>query len=255
VEAIPDLIVFDWVIALGTTQAASALLDIPQSSVSRRYRALANQFAVPVRRHRGSLFISGEAHTYRLLRELGQHLRFEKHSYRWSWQPELRPLLQQAGHIGQGGRLLDLSPELWQQRNDYLQARILDACFELCLEDSTTHVGVVDLGLQLIIPAEHPLRTVAEESRLERARAFPLHSDGLRLPGDLSEALRADGWQLSDDAAPAEALVIAAGRGRADGLPLPQRLEAGWRIADPPTHLSLNTHVLERAVAPLDRRA
>jgi DNA-binding transcriptional LysR family regulator len=35
-EAIPDLLVFDWVLSLGSTKDAAEVLGIPQSSVSRR---------------------------------------------------------------------------------------------------------------------------------------------------------------------------------------------------------------------------
>lgn len=254
-EAVHDLIVFDWVLALGSTQAAATLLDMPQSSVSRRYRSLAHQFSIPVRRHRGSLFISGEAHAYRMLRELCQHLRFLKHSYRWSWQPELRPMLEHVGHISEGGRLLSLDGDLWDQRQRYLEERILDACFEVCSEPDVDWIGVVDLGLHLHIPSGHPLAAGNLSERLSQSRRFPVHSGGLQLPAALLEELESDGFRLQSEADDPEALQLRPGRDLPGVIPLPHRLEAGWRVGPLPPLVTFNPMVLEMGVSGLSQAA
>ena len=253
-EPIHDLLVFDWVLALGSTKDAAELLGLPQSSVSRRYRALAERFGISMRRKHGELFVSDSGTTLRLLRELSQHFRIEKQVYRWCWQPELLPLLQQLGHIGAGSTFLKLDPPQWQRRAAFLQSPILDLSFEICCDLDVPWVGMVNLGIHLHIPPAHPLLALPETERLEAARAYPLKTPNFSLPDELTSNLRRDGFQLTvatqrvDDVAldlkpcPPPDIV---------SLGLPYALMGGWRI-EPLLHETVFSPTsLEQCVAPL----
>jgi DNA-binding transcriptional LysR family regulator len=251
-EPIRDLIVFDWVMALGSTQAAAEILDLPQSSVSRRYRSLASQFDIPIRRQRGSLFISGEASIYRQLQELCQRFRFEKHLYRWSWDPGLQTLRNEAYWISDGAHYIDLAGGSWPQRQDFLESRILDACFEICDDDAHARVGVIDLGLHIEIPAHHPLHTNRQAPGYEDLRRYGLHSSAFQPPAELSRQLLADGFQLSSQADDST-LALKAGRPTSGHcIALPHRLQAGWRVAPLPEQTSFSPLLLLQAIKPLE---
>ena len=259
-EPIRDLIVFDWVLATGSTQAAAQLLGLPQSSVSRRYRALANQFSIPVRRQGGELFASGADHTCRLLRELSQHYRFEHHLYRWSWQPALLQLLPLAGRIGEGGRILNLTEELWQQRQIFLSSGILDACFEIRNDSSVSWLGAVNLGLNLQIPAGHPLLSEPSQKWLELSRQWPISCAALPVPESLASALHEDGYQLlpgTERRNRSGHAPLSLHPGPASGdhsLNLPYRLEAAWRVAPRQPFTRFMSALLEQAVLPLQQQ-
>lgn len=256
-EPIRDLIVFDWVLASGSTQAAAELLGLPQSSVSRRYRALANQFSIPVRRQGGELFISGSDHTCRLLRELCQHYRFEHHLYRWSWQPQLRHLLPQAGRVGEGARILNLSEALWQQRQNHLASGILDACFELCSDPAVDWLAPVNLGVHLQIPARHPLLASPPERWFQESRSWPINLGGLPLDDSLSSELEADGFVLIPETERRSRggqipLQLQAGPAPAEqAVDLPYQLMAAWRVAHCQDTTRFTPTLLEQAVLPL----
>lgn len=232
-EPVPDLIVFDWVLALGSTQAAASLLGLPQSSVSRRYRALADRFGIATRRQHGSWFVTGSGTTLRLLRELIQHYRLERQAYRWTWQPDLLPLLDRLGRIGSGSTFIRLDHGHWHQRLDFLQSRILDLSFEICSDPLTLYVGVVSLGVHLHVPADHALNQLPADQRVCQLRQYPVSCGSLTLLDELKSQLRGDGFRLASNAEMLDGTALELRLGRAVGdrdMPLPYRLPAGWRV-------------------------
>lgn len=249
-EPIRDQIVFDWVLALGSTNDAAALLDLPQSSVSRRYRALAQQFALSTRRHRGILALTGDEALYRKLRELSQIFRLQKHRYRWSWQPALRDLLNDIGQVGDSSVYLPLTDEQWEQRHDHHDVRILDTWWEVCSPSDADFAGVMPVPLQLRLPKQHkPADLLLPLSAL--AKRWPLSISHPDLSSHLWEALAVDGLQRQGSNGGSEAMELVLGRGGAGCVPLPAVLHAGWRLPPALDGVAFNPALLEQATAPL----
>ena len=249
-----DLIVFDWVLALSSTKDAADLLGLPQSSVSRRYRALAQNFGISMRRQHGALFVSSSSTTLRLLRELCQHCRLEKQNYRWSWQPELLFLLQQIGRIGSDSTFIKLNQQQWQQRDEFLNDRILDLCFEVYSDPGITRVGAINLGVHIPIPNNHPLQAISEPDRLANAHKYPLKEPSFSLPTELTSQLLQDGFQLTSVSQRQDDLALELQAGpplETSCLPLPYLLEAGWRIPKLLQEMVFNPLGLEQCVASL----
>ena len=255
-EAIPDLLVFDWVLSLGSTKDAAELLGIPQSSVSRRYRALAERFGLSLRRHRGELFVSSSSTNLRLLRELCHNLRMEQQLYRWSWQPQLLPMLQQIGRIGSGSTFINLEDPLWERRHEFMESRILDISFEICSDPSISLLGTVNPGMHLSIPPQHPLQGKTDQLSLDGARQYPIKSPTFALPTELTSQLLRDGFQLTSatESKDDRALDLRPGQPTTPtGLRLPYSLEAGWRVAPYSNDIVVNLSSLEQCVAPLNQ--
>jgi hypothetical protein len=253
-DPVADLIVFDWVVALGSTKDATDLLGLPQSSVSRRYRALAQNFGISMRRQHGALFVSGSITTLRMLRELCQHCRLEKQNYRWSWQPELLVLLQQIGRIGSGSTFIKLSQQQWQARDEFMNSRILDLCFEICSDPAITWAGAINLGVHIPIPNNHPMLTIAEPDRLANAHNYPLKYPSFSLPTELASKLLQDGFQLTSVSQRENDLALELKAGpplETTCLRLPYLLEAGWRGPKLLQDMMFNPGGLEQCVAPL----
>lgn len=249
---IRDQIVFDWVLALGSTREAAAVLDLPQSSVSRRYRALAQQFSLPVRRQSNIFTLAGDTLIYQRLRELSQLFRLCKHRYRWAWQPRLDHLSAACGPIGDQAFRLELSHDHWQNREHFRELRILDTWFELCDPSAPGWAAVLPLRLWLVPPRTHPSILRSQPSiAAQWAQLAPLQIAGLNLPQSLISQLRGDGFELEATAPRGDGLSLAVGRCDSSCIPLPYPAHAGWRLPLELDGLSFNPALLAQATAPL----
>lgn len=246
-EPIRDQLVFDWVLALGSTSEAADLLDLPQSSVSRRYRSLAQQFGLTLRRQRGELMLVSDDSIYLKLRELSQIYRLKKHRFRWSWQPCLRSLLGQVSQVGENSLYIPLTHAQWQHRHDHQQQRILDCCFELCAPAEPGFVGITALPLHLQLPQqEAPTATLSA-----LARRWPLKINITDLPASVWQTLANDGFELEAEDSGTDGLRVGFGHGTASCMTLPHRVHAGWCPPPPLEGVAFNSALLEQATAAL----
>lgn len=251
-QPIRDQIVFDWVLALGSTRDAASLLDLPQSSVSRRYRALAQQFSLPIRRHSNTFTLAGDEFLYHKLRELSQTFRLCKHRYRWAWQPGLRHLTAACGPVGDHALYLPLSQDHWQHREHFRQLRILDSWFALCDPSTPGWAAVIPLPLWLRTPQPQHSSPRAQRSNPAQWAPFaPLQIGSLDLPQSLISQLIGDGFELEATNPQGDGLSLVVGESDAHCIPLPYPAHAGWRLPPALDGVSFNPALLAQATAPL----
>lgn len=129
-----DLLVFDAVQGLNSTLQASSLLNLPQSSVSRRYRQFAQGLKLELSRHSGRYRVIRGQCVLQQMRQLAQRFRFLHQLNRWAVHPAL------ADWINQGLRDLPSKPlQLGQEHWDnWLNDGLIDQVLECKLLDSQT---------------------------------------------------------------------------------------------------------------------
>lgn len=144
-----DLVVFDAVEALQSTQLAAAVLELPQSSVSRRYRAFASDLC---------LGLSPQSRAYNLksghgllseLRGLAQKFRVLNLFCRWAAHPALIDALSPASTALPGRWIPQLSPNDWPS---WLENRYLDQVLTCQVLDPNPSV-------QALLEQRSPFRT------------------------------------------------------------------------------------------------
>jgi hypothetical protein len=180
----------------------------------------------------------------------------EKQLYRWSWQPELLPLLQRIGRIGSGSTFINLEDPLWERRHEFMESRILDIAFEICSDPSVPLLGTVNLGIHLTIPPKHPLQGHTDQQALDAARQYPIQSPTFALPAELTGQLLRDGFQLTSATQREDELALDLRPGQPTtptDLSLPYSLQAGWRIAPYSDDIVVNLSGLEQCVTPLNQ--
>jgi len=257
-EPFRDLLIFDWVMALGSTSEAAALLGLPQSSVSRRYRAVSRQFDLPVRRPGGRLTLVDQAGVYRRLTAFAQFFRLQHHRYRWSCHPGLREWMERLRDLQGQALFLPLDARQWEARASFLQLGILDACFDVFDPADGCWSACVGLPLHLRIPEAHPLKAQPLKAMpaAERQAAldpFPVDPGDVPLNAALRCWLADQGLALQGQDREGEALVLSMGPAQHDSINLAYTVQIGWRLAPTPPDVPFRPAFLECATANLFR--
>ena len=87
-----NALVFDAVLAMGSTLEAAKLLDIPQSSISRRYRGHAGRINVELTRTADGYQVTKGQYIYERFRRFSAVFRSYNHLIRYVVHPTLLPL-------------------------------------------------------------------------------------------------------------------------------------------------------------------
>ena len=180
----------------------------------------------------------------------------EQQLYRWTWQPQLLPMLQQIGRIGSGSTFINLEDPLWERRHEFMESRILDIAFEICSDPAVPLLGTVNLGMHLTIPPQHPLQGKTDQLTLDAARQYPINYPSFSLPAELTSQLLRDGFQLTSTTQREDDLALDLRAGQPSsptGLSLPYSLQAGWRVAPYSDDIIVNLSSLEQCVSPLNQ--
>ena len=118
-----DLVVFDAVEALQSTQLAASVLELPQSSVSRRYRAFASDLCLGLSPQSRAYSLKSGHGFLRELRDLAQKFRILNLFCRWAAHPALIDWLSPASSALPGRWIPQLSPSDWPT---WLEERYVD---------------------------------------------------------------------------------------------------------------------------------
>jgi hypothetical protein len=180
-----DLLIFDWATALSNTVLASRLLQVPQSTISRRMRAFQADHRLTIRRNGGGLKVLSPMGYLEELRRLAQHFRLLQSNLRWAahriWAEGLQSEDDQIGHYlnlqslpQEGPGALDIDATLW------LEQRLLDAYLDAGLCHTPAQCSW-QIGIQ------HGATSASSHKGPVQLGAFAgLHG--------LEEALSAQGW-------------------------------------------------------------
>lgn len=147
-----DLLIFDWANALSSTVLASRLLNVPQSTISRRVRAFLADHRLTIRRTGNGQKTLSPVGYLDDLRRLAQRYRVLHSELRWSahplWDETIRA---EDDHLGQYLNLLTITPDelsgVSLDLNDWLENRLLDAHLDARLSQvpsaSSTQLGIL----------------------------------------------------------------------------------------------------------------
>lgn len=128
-----DLLGFDWVLASGSTLAASAVLGIPQSTLSRRFRSFCSAHRLRVGRQSGGLNLLSDETYVADLRALAQSFRCRHGLCCYALSAE--DLLSAEHPLHLPGRPLVLSQALFGRIDQFFEQGILDIA---CITRMTT---------------------------------------------------------------------------------------------------------------------
>ena len=133
-----DLLIFDWAMALASTVLASRLLQVPQSTISRRMRAFQAEHRLTIRRSGGGLKVLSPLGYLDDLRCLAQRFRLLHSELRWSAHPIWAEQLQtEDDHLGLYLNLQVLPPEDLEHDDidplRLLEQRLLDSYLDATL--------------------------------------------------------------------------------------------------------------------------
>lgn len=121
-----ELALFDWVLACGTTSRASLVLGIPQSSVSRRFRAFCASHRLDVRRSAGRFRLFRDDDYIQALRRVARSYRFRSASGNWALSAEVKlgcSLQLLPGHP------IVLPADLWTCAQEYCDLGLIDVIY------------------------------------------------------------------------------------------------------------------------------
>ncbi|MFM2174264.1 MAG: hypothetical protein RLZZ54_2191 [Cyanobacteriota bacterium] len=132
-DLLADLLVFDAVQGLESTLDAAALLQTPQSSVSRRYRQFAQGLRLQLSRQSGSYKVVQGQCVLQQMRQFAQRFRFLHQLNRWAVHPALSTWVNQTVQDLPGLRL-PLEPDHWER---WLDQRLIDQVLDCRLLNSS----------------------------------------------------------------------------------------------------------------------
>ena len=185
-----DLLVFDAVQGLNSTLQAAALLNLPQSSISRRYRQFAQGLKLQLSRQAGSYQVVQGQCILQQMRQLAQRFRFLHHLNRWTVHPALAAWVHQATQE-LPGQWLPLPQQHWDR---WLNQQLLDQVLDCRLGNHSAITNQPD--------AIH-LALVADPAAAQ-AKTLVL-GDWSTVDG-LEAALKASGWRVASSASQQESL-------------------------------------------------
>lgn len=173
-----DLILFDWVMALGSTLAAAKALSLPQSSVSRRFRQFCANHRLVIRRQQGSYHVVADGDYLESLRSVAQNFRWRNSRCCWGVWPDSSLNTSQAAELPGFPVLL---PSGFQQQVDTaFRWRILDLIYQ------PGHVDPMD-GLPLVGSPLLPRSDAELEGLLAFRRLLHRQAAQRQCPGQRSE--------------------------------------------------------------------
>lgn len=185
-DLLPDLLVFDAVQGLESTLRAADLLNLPQSSVSRRYRQFSQSLRLELSDKYGSYKVMKGQCLLQEVRQVAQRFRYLHHMNRWAPHPALHAWIKQHSPA-LPGLLLPLPLNAW---DDWLDQQLIDQ--------------VVDCKLQGFLDTPRPSSclTLVLLATAESTQSGALDlGDWITVDG-LEQRVQAEGWRLTAHSEP-----------------------------------------------------
>ena len=183
-----DALVFDAVLALGSTLKAAELLEIPQSSISRRYRNHAASIHVDVVRGPDGYQVTKGQFIVDRLRKFSLCYRSYNLLNRYAVNPALMGFFgQQSKELP--GQLLRLAQTDWSY---WLGLEIIDSLLDCQIIADPVRAGSVQASPALVVEIAHP-PALSVAGNLIARRVYL--GDLARING-LPQALESFGWEV-----------------------------------------------------------
>ena len=183
-----DAIVFDAVLAFGSTLKAAELLDVPQSSVSRRYRQHARELNIELVRTSDAYRVDRGQYTLDMFRRFACAYRLVNNLNRFAVHPALLVFFAQ-NCVALPGQLLRLSKDDWGQ---WLALGIIDSILDCQIRTRVADPPFASSNRTLFLGIAQSLSGSDSSS----PAAKRVYLGDLALIKGLAESVEAFGWEV-----------------------------------------------------------
>ena len=183
-----DALVFDAVLALGSTLKAAKILGIPQSSISRRYRGHASGIHVDVGRTADGYQVTKGQFIVERFRRFAVSFRAFNQLNRFAVHPTLLPILSPKP-TELPGCLLRLPQSIWQQ---WLTLEILDSVLDCRIISGPVVAGSAQVSPAMVVEIVHPPALSVPGKSMARR----VYLGDLALINGLPQAVESFGWEV-----------------------------------------------------------
>ena len=183
-----DALVFDAVLALGSTLKAAEILGIPQSSISRRYRAHASGIHVDVGRTADGYQVTKGQFIIERFRRFAAAFRAFNQLNRFAVHPALLPIFSPKS-TELPGCLLRLPQSSWQQ---WLTLAILDSVLDCQIISDPVVAGSAQVSPAMVVEIVHPPALSVPGKSMARR----VYLGDLALINGLPQAVESFGWEV-----------------------------------------------------------
>ena len=195
-----DALVFDAVLALGSTLKASELLSIPQSSISRRYRGHASSIHVDVDRTADGYQVTKGQFIVEKFRKFAVGFRIYNQLNRYAVHPTLFPIFSPKS-TELPGYYLRLQLSDWAQ---WLSLGIIDSVLDCRIISEPVVARSAQASSVMVVEIMHPPALSVPGELLPRR----VYLGDLALINGLPEAVESFGWEVVAFKHPDHALAI-----------------------------------------------
>ena len=172
-----ELLIFDAVQAFSSTKLASECLGLPQSSVSRRYRAFAQAHKLDLKQKQG-IYQANIGNIYLdKFRSVAQCYRLINHQNRWAAHPALESWLKEKDlpgvHLANPSKALSITIKDWQ---GFMEQKVIDLLLLCELQKTQQKLEADELNLGLSLYLEEDSGDISDQQS-------PIYGEFNQVPG------------------------------------------------------------------------